>query len=123
MEHSLARIRGAVWLGLVGKGRVRSLGMNGKGEQRERVGKCIIIARDFIFGFKCAKKCLAAGLHPDPLRELEHSPGPPNSSGCECSPRPPNRSGCHGREHSLVQIRGPLRRERGVEVSGRGGDE
>jgi hypothetical protein len=60
-----------------------------------------IIARDFIFGLKCAKKCLAAGLRPDPLGELERSP------------RPPNRNGCHGMERSLVQIRGPLRRERG----------
>ena len=41
MEHSLAGIRGAVWLGLAGKGRVRSLGKNGKGEHGERVGKCI----------------------------------------------------------------------------------
>ena len=41
IEHSLAEIRGAVWLGLVGKGRLRSLGRYGKGEQGERVGKCI----------------------------------------------------------------------------------
>ena len=34
-----------------------------------------IIARDFIFGFKCAKNCLSAGLRPDPLRELSTPPG------------------------------------------------
>ena len=57
MEHSLARIRGAVWLGLVGKGRVRSLGRNEKGEQGERWDNVCkpIIARYFIFGLKCAK--------------------------------------------------------------------
>ena len=33
MEHSLAGIRGAVWLGLVGKSRVRWLGRNGKGNR------------------------------------------------------------------------------------------
>jgi hypothetical protein len=32
MEHSLAGIRSAVWLGLVGQSRVRCLGRNGKGE-------------------------------------------------------------------------------------------
>jgi len=32
MEHSLAEIRCAVWLGLVGKSRVRWLGRNGKEE-------------------------------------------------------------------------------------------
>ena len=32
MEHTLAGIRGPMWLGLVGKSRVRWLGRNGKGE-------------------------------------------------------------------------------------------
>jgi len=40
-----------------------------------------IIARDFIFGLKCAHKFLTAGLRPDPLRELERSPRPPTAVG------------------------------------------
>ena len=51
MEHSLAGIKGAVWLGLVGKSKIRWLGRNGKGEQgcgRENVFKPTIVS-DIIF--------------------------------------------------------------------------
>ena len=63
---------------------------------------------DFIFKSQMQQKRLAAGLRPDPLGELQRSP------------RPPSRSGCHGREHSLAAVRDALRRGRGrVEVRGR----
>jgi hypothetical protein len=55
---------------------------------------------DFIFNSLMQQKRLAAGLRPDPLGELERSP------------RPPSRSGCHGREHSIAAVRGALRRGR-----------
>ena len=68
-----------MWLVLVRKNRVKWLGGMGRenrGSGLETVFKPII-ARDFIFSLKCTKKCLAAGLRPDPLGELKRSPRPP----------------------------------------------
>ena len=63
---------------------------------------------DFIFRSQLHQNRLAAGLRQDPLGELKRSP------------IHPTRSGCHGREHSLMQL-GVLccEEEGGVEVSGR----
>ena len=77
-EHSLAGIRGAVWLRLVGKDRVRSLGRNGKGEQGERVGKRIQThhCQRPHFRRKMYQKMFGGRAPPAPARELERSSRP-----------------------------------------------
>ena len=86
MEHSQAGVKDDVWLGLVGKRKVRWLVRNGKrgrGSWRENV---------FIFSLKCTTKTFGGRSPPGPAGELKRSPSHPSHSGC------------HGREHSLAQL-------------------
>jgi len=79
MEHTLAGIRGAVWLGLIGKSSVG--GWGGMRWENRGAGEKMYSnppLEETSYSVKNVPKCLAAGLCPDPLGELE-PPFPPKA--------------------------------------------
>jgi len=76
-----------------------------------------MITRRVLFSLKCTRNRLAAGLRPDPLKELKRSSRPPSRIR---ELGPPGREGM-GRERMKVKGRGEGReRKGGEEKEGRG---